>query len=365
MTCCSCITSSSADCTLAGARLISSASRKLANTGPSSVSKLPAVRPVDARADEVRGHEVRRELDAPEGAAHRRGERLDRQGLGEARHALEQHVPAREQGDQHSLEHRVLPDDHPLHLEEGALEGLPRLVQPLVLAHGRHATRAAVTRRITPACGPLPSSGCACSWRRTNAGWPRRWPGGCGARGWRSTWHTTAPRRSTRRGSIRTTWSCSTATCRCSTATRSAAACARRSTASRVLMLTAAAGLDDLVDGLALGADDYLRQAVRLRRAAGAPARAGAALAPGAAGHAALGRPRARPRAAHRHARRPADRADAQGVRSARGAARGGRGGDLERRAGRARLGRERRPVHELRPHGRAASAPQARRPAA
>jgi DNA-binding response OmpR family regulator len=29
-------------------------------------------------------------------------------------------------------------------------------------------------------------------------------------------------------------------------------------TASRVLMLTAAAGLDDLVDGLALGADDYL-----------------------------------------------------------------------------------------------------------
>ena len=37
----SCITSSSADCTLAGARLISSASRKLQNTGPSSVSKPP------------------------------------------------------------------------------------------------------------------------------------------------------------------------------------------------------------------------------------------------------------------------------------------------------------------------------------
>ena len=34
----SCITSSSADCTLAGARLISSASRKLQKTGPSSVS---------------------------------------------------------------------------------------------------------------------------------------------------------------------------------------------------------------------------------------------------------------------------------------------------------------------------------------
>ena len=35
----SCITSSSADCTLAGARLISSASRKLQKTGPRSVSK--------------------------------------------------------------------------------------------------------------------------------------------------------------------------------------------------------------------------------------------------------------------------------------------------------------------------------------
>ena len=41
VTCCSCITSSSADWTFAGARLISSASTKLANTGPSSVSKLP------------------------------------------------------------------------------------------------------------------------------------------------------------------------------------------------------------------------------------------------------------------------------------------------------------------------------------
>ena len=41
VTCCSCITSSSADWTFAGARLISSASTKFANTGPSSVSKLP------------------------------------------------------------------------------------------------------------------------------------------------------------------------------------------------------------------------------------------------------------------------------------------------------------------------------------
>ncbi len=42
VTWCSCITSSSADCTLAGARLISSASRKLQKTGPSSVSNVPS-----------------------------------------------------------------------------------------------------------------------------------------------------------------------------------------------------------------------------------------------------------------------------------------------------------------------------------
>ena len=41
VTCCSCMTSSSADWTLAGARLISSASRKLPNTGPSSTSNVP------------------------------------------------------------------------------------------------------------------------------------------------------------------------------------------------------------------------------------------------------------------------------------------------------------------------------------
>ncbi len=42
VTCRSCITSSSADCTFAGARLISSASRKLQKTGPSSVSNVPS-----------------------------------------------------------------------------------------------------------------------------------------------------------------------------------------------------------------------------------------------------------------------------------------------------------------------------------
>jgi hypothetical protein len=51
------------------------------------------VLPVDARADEVRRHEVGRELEPLERAAERVGERLHGQRLGEARDALEQHVP--------------------------------------------------------------------------------------------------------------------------------------------------------------------------------------------------------------------------------------------------------------------------------
>ncbi len=43
---------------------------------------------------------------------------------------------------------------------------------------------------------------------------------------------------------------------------------------TKVLMLTAARSTDDLVEGLALGADDYLTQAVPLRRAGRAAARA-------------------------------------------------------------------------------------------
>ena len=118
----SCITSSSADCTFAGARLISSASRKLQKTGPSSVSNVPSPRAVDARADEVGRDEVGRELHAREGAAEHAGGRLDRQRLREARNALDQQVALREQADEHALEHRVLPGDDAPDLEQRLLE---------------------------------------------------------------------------------------------------------------------------------------------------------------------------------------------------------------------------------------------------
>ena len=52
---------------------------------------------VDARADQIGGHQVGRELDALELAADRLGQRLDRHGLGQAGHAFDQDVPARQQ----------------------------------------------------------------------------------------------------------------------------------------------------------------------------------------------------------------------------------------------------------------------------
>ena len=94
---------------------------------------------VDARADEVGRHQVGGELDAVEGAAEHVGERLDGEGLGEAGDALDEQVPAREQPDEHALEHGLLPDDHALHLEQRGLELVPHLADPdersLALCH--------------------------------------------------------------------------------------------------------------------------------------------------------------------------------------------------------------------------------------
>ena len=94
------------------------------------------VGPVHTRADEVGRHEVRRELDTLEAAAEDLGGRLDRQRLRQAGHAFDQEVATRQQADEHALEHRVLPGDHALDLEEGLLEELPLLLNGHRLAHG-------------------------------------------------------------------------------------------------------------------------------------------------------------------------------------------------------------------------------------
>ncbi len=121
-TCRSAITSSSADCTLAGARLISSVSTKFATTGPELDVELLAADPVDAGAEQVGGHQVGGELDPGERATDHPREGLDGQRLGHPRHTLDQQVTLGQQPDQHPLDQPVLPDDHPLDLEDSAFQ---------------------------------------------------------------------------------------------------------------------------------------------------------------------------------------------------------------------------------------------------
>ena len=127
-------------------------------------------------------------------------------------------------------------------------------------------------------------------------------------------------------------------------------------------MLTAARTTDDVVEGLALGADDYLAKPFRFEELV---ARVHAlARRAGPARPAVLGRGdlRARPGPAPGHSRRARDRPRAQGVRRPPHAA--GRRRGRRHRGGPARvgLGRQRRPVHEHRPHDGDEAAPQARR---
>ena len=77
--------------------------------------------------DEVRGDEVGRELDPPERRVERLREGLDREGLREARDALEEQVAAGEQRHEHALEHRVLADDDAPDLVQHGLGGRARV----------------------------------------------------------------------------------------------------------------------------------------------------------------------------------------------------------------------------------------------
>jgi hypothetical protein len=60
--------------------------------------------------------------DAGEVTAHRAGEGLDRERLGEAGHALEQTMAPSEEAHHHALDHPVLTDEDALHLEQHAFE---------------------------------------------------------------------------------------------------------------------------------------------------------------------------------------------------------------------------------------------------
>jgi hypothetical protein len=67
---------------------------------------------VDVGADEVGGHQVGRELDAPEARADEPRDRERKQRLAGSRDALEQRVAAGEKARQHLLLHLVLSEDH-------------------------------------------------------------------------------------------------------------------------------------------------------------------------------------------------------------------------------------------------------------
>ena len=108
--------SSSADCVFGGVRLISSASTMLPKIGPWHERPAAVARGGvfldDVRAGDVRGHQVRRELDALELEAQRLRDGADHQRLRRAGQAGDQAMAADEQRDQNLIQHFLLSDDH-------------------------------------------------------------------------------------------------------------------------------------------------------------------------------------------------------------------------------------------------------------
>ena len=107
--------------------------------------ELLAAAAVDAGADDVRGQQVRRELDPGERAADDVGQRLGGQRLGQPGDGLEQAVPAGEQTDEQPLEQAALADDHLAQLEEDALD----LLRSAGVVHRRDGGRRRCRRRAT------------------------------------------------------------------------------------------------------------------------------------------------------------------------------------------------------------------------
>ena len=88
------IACSSAACVFGGVRLISSASSSLGEDRPLGQHEAVGLEVEEVGAEDVAGHQVGRELDAAELQRQGRREGLGQQGLGGARHALEQEMAA-------------------------------------------------------------------------------------------------------------------------------------------------------------------------------------------------------------------------------------------------------------------------------
>ena len=135
----SCMASSSADWVLGVARLISSASTRLAKIGPgwkrrvlapcSSVSMimLPTM---------SAGIRSGRELDARIFQVQDARQRAQQRGLAQAGNAFEQHVAAGQQADQHAFDHVLLADDD---FGDFAADGVQPVHRELECRFGSHA----------------------------------------------------------------------------------------------------------------------------------------------------------------------------------------------------------------------------------
>jgi hypothetical protein len=77
--------------------LISSTSSTFANTGPAAELEGQVARVVDGHARDVAGQQVRRALDAAEVRLERAGQGAREHRLADARHVLEQDMPARQE----------------------------------------------------------------------------------------------------------------------------------------------------------------------------------------------------------------------------------------------------------------------------
>ncbi|AGL16864.1 histidine kinase [Actinoplanes sp. N902-109] len=135
--------------------------------------------------------------------------------------------------------------------------------------------------------------------------------------------------------------------------------------AARILMLTASGAVADRVDGLALGADDYLGKPFAFAELVARVRALGRRSTPASPPILRAGGVELDPARRAGRAGGPVAGPDPQGVRGAGTAARRGRCRGERRDAAGQGVGRARGPVHQRRPDHHGHAAPQARRPAA
>ena len=76
----------------------------------------------DVRAEDVRGHQVRRTLHAAERQPEHPRKNVDQVGLAQSRHAFQEDVALGENGHQHVADERLVADDRPADLVAQAAE---------------------------------------------------------------------------------------------------------------------------------------------------------------------------------------------------------------------------------------------------